>query len=175
MHTFFLQCSKGIDALTRWVGYGAMGAIFLVVLVSSLNALSRYAFGITSNAFLELQWYLFGGAFMLAGADTLRRSEHVRVDAVYGKFSARAKGWIDIGALALIVIPMSVFIGYMALPMFIDSFVSGEMSNDYGGLIRYPVKFVIPAGFGLIALQAVSEIIKTVHKMRTSTEQEKGV
>lgn len=170
MQKFFLHCSKGIDALTRWVGYGAMGAIFFVVLVSALNAFSRYALGITSNAFLELQWYLFGGAFMMAGADSLRRSEHVRVDAVYGKFSERTRCWIDIASLALIVIPMSALIGYLGVPMFVDSFISGEMSNDYGGLIRYPAKFFIPAGFGLIALQAMSEIIKTAHKLHASKE-----
>lgn len=159
--------SKAIDTLTRYIGYGSMMAIFLVMLVSSFNAISRYAFGITSNGFLELQWYLFGGAFMMAGADVLRRSEHVRVDALYGKFSERTKCWVDIFALAAIVIPMSALIGYMGVPMFVDSFMTGEMSNDYGGLVRYPAKFFIPAGFGLIALQSVSEIIKTVHKLRT--------
>jgi TRAP-type mannitol/chloroaromatic compound transport system permease small subunit len=110
---------------------------------------------------------------MLAGADTLRRSEHVRVDALYGKLSERTKCWIDIASLALIVIPMSALIGYLAVPMFVDSFVSREMSNDYGGLIRYPAKFLIPAGFFLIALQAVSEIIKTAYKLRAITT--KGV
>lgn len=171
MQAIFSMTSKIIDTITRYIGYGCMGAIFLVMIVSSLNAISRYAFGLTSNGFLELQWYLFGAAFMLGGADALRRSEHVRVDALYNKFSEHSKLWIDILCFSLVVIPICALISYLAVPMFLDSFVSGEISNDYGGLVRYPAKFFIPAGFGLIALQALSEVIKSSLKLRTLQKQ----
>ena len=122
----------------------------------------RYGFSDSSNAWLEIQWYLFAAMFMLGAPYTLRMNEHVRVDILYGSVSPRVQLWIDLLGGILFLMPATIIIGWMSWPIFVDSFVSGEVSNNAGGLIRWPVKLLLPLGFGLLALQGISEIIKRI-------------
>jgi len=157
-----LAASRLIDSLNEKVGKIAVWCVLIAVLISAGNALSRYAFSASSNAWLEIQWYLFGGMFMLGAAHTLRVNEHVRVDIIYGNLGPRAQAWIDLLGGILFLLPAVLIIGWMSWPYFLDSLVRHEMSSNAGGLIRWPAKLLLPVGFGLLALQGVSEIIKRV-------------
>jgi TRAP-type mannitol/chloroaromatic compound transport system permease small subunit len=137
-----------------------------VTLISAANALMRYGFGMSSNAWLEIQWYLFGAIFLLAAGYTLKHNGHVRIDIIYGRFSARTQAWIDLLGSLLFLLPLCGLIVWLAWPGFVDSFVSGETSPDAGGLIRWPVRLLIPLGFALLALQGVAEIIKRIAFLR---------
>jgi TRAP-type mannitol/chloroaromatic compound transport system permease small subunit len=122
----------------------------------------RYGFNLSSNAWLEIQWYLFAGMVMLGGAYTLAVNEHVRVDVLYSHYSARTRVWVDLFGAIFFLLPMSVMIGWMSWPLFINSYDIGEISGNAGGLLRWPVKILIPLGFLLLTLQGVSEIIKRI-------------
>lgn len=166
MMRLLLRASRAIDALNGRVGRAACWLVLVAVLVSTLNALSRYAFSVSSNAWLELQWYLFAAIFLLGAGYTLKANGHVRIDLVSARLSPRAQAWIDIAGGLLFLLPMTLLILYFSWPMFVASYASGEVSSDAGGLVRWPVKALIPAGFALLALQGISEIIKRIAFLR---------
>ena len=148
------------DACNERIGLALAWLVLAAVLVSAGNAAVRYAFGLSSNAWLEIQWYLFAAIFLLGAGHTLKRNEHVRVDVVATRLSPRQQAWIDIAGGVLFLMPVALVILYFSWPMFVQSYVGQEMSSDAGGLLRWPVKLLIPAGFALLVLQGLSEIIK---------------
>lgn len=161
-----LFLSRGIDRLNERIGVFAVWAVFISCVVSAANATSRYLFSISSNAWLELQWYLFGATVMLGASYVLKLNEHVRVDVVYGHLSGRAKAIIDLFGFIVFMMPAVLLVLWMSWPWAIEAFVSNETSMNAGGLIRWPIKFAIPFGFALLAFQGVSEIIKRIAFLR---------
>lgn len=155
-----LALSRLIDAVNQRLAGIATWLVLLSCLISAGNAMVRYAFNLSSNAWLEIQWYMFGAMFMLGASYTLKRNEHVRVDVVYGHLSTRMQLWIDLLGAILFLLPTTFIIGWLSWPMFINSYNLGEMSLNAGGLLRWPVKIFIPLGFALLTLQGLSEIIK---------------
>jgi TRAP-type mannitol/chloroaromatic compound transport system permease small subunit len=158
--SFLLQLSRLIDALTGLIGKLAMWLVLATTLISAGNAIVRKVFDTSSNAFLEIQWYLFAAVFMLGSGYAFLRNAHVRIDFISSKFSARGRNWVDIGGIVLFVFPLCYMMATLAWPLFMNALDSGEMSSNAGGLIRWPVYALIPAGFALLALQSLSELIK---------------
>ena len=158
--TALLQLSRLIDGITERIGRFAMWLILPAVLISAGNAIMRKAFDVGSNAFLEIQWYLFGAVFLLGAGYTLLQNAHVRIDVLAGKLSMRTRMYIDIGGILVFLLPMCWFMIEFAWPVVVGAYVSGEMSSNSGGLIRWPVYALVPLGFGLLGLQAISELIK---------------
>lgn len=159
---FLLGASRAVDWINRWVGRFAACCVLLAILISAGNAVSRYSLGLSSNAWLEIQWYLFGAIFMLGAAYTLKMNEHVRVDLLYGGRSPRARLWIDLAGHILFLMPAVVILGWMCWPLFVESFVHNEISSNAGGLPRWPAKLLLPLGFALLALQGLAEIVKRI-------------
>jgi len=157
-----LKLSGAIDRLNQKVSVFADWLVLLSCLISAGNAFSRYSFSLSSNAWLEIQWYMFGAMILLGASYTLKKNEHVRVDIVYGHLSTRAQIWIDIIGGVLFLLPATIIIGWLAWPMFHNSYNVGEHSSNAGGLLRWPIKLVLPVGFVLVALQGISELIKRV-------------
>ena len=157
-----LKLSRRIDALTERVGKASTWIVLIVVLVSTANAALRYLANYSSNAFLEIQWYLFGLIFLASSGYTLLRNEHVRIDLLSSKLSKRGQTWIDIFGILFFLMPMAFAIMILSWPVFIHAFESSEMSNSAGGLIVWPARLMIPAGFALLILQGFSELIKRV-------------
>ena len=155
-----LKLSRRIDTLTEFIGKSAIWLVLVVVLISSGNALMRYTINYSSNAYLEIQWYLFGLIFFSCSGYTLLRNEHIRIDVVSCKFSKRTQTWFDIFGLLFFLMPMAVAILVLSWPVFVHAIQSGEMSNSEGGLIVWPARLMIPAGFFLLIMQAISELIK---------------
>lgn len=161
-----LSLSTWIDRANERIGRITYWAVLLSCLISAANAMMRYGFDLSSNAWLEIQWYLFAVVVMLGAAVTLRRNEHVRVDIVYGRLSARQQAWLDIVGVMVFLLPFCVVIGAMTWPVFLDSWVANEVSGNAGGLVRWPFKLLLPIGFALLALQGISEIIKRIAVIR---------
>lgn len=157
-----LRLSQLIDVVNERVGRIANWLVLLACLISAGNAMSRYAFDLSSNAWLEVQWYMFALLVMLGASYTLQRNEHVRVDIVYLNLSERGQLWIDIIGTCLFLLPAMIILGWLSWPFFYQSFLVQEISGNAGGLVRWPIKFVLPAGFALLALQGISELIKRV-------------
>jgi TRAP-type mannitol/chloroaromatic compound transport system permease small subunit len=157
-----LSFSRLIDDLNERIGRIANWCVLLACVISAGNALVRYGFNFSSNAWLEIQWYLFGAIFMLGAPYTLKTNGHVRVDIIYGNLSPRVQIWIDLLGAIFFLMPAVLIIGWMSWPIFLDSLLTGEMSNNAGGLLRWPIKLFLPLGFGLLALQGLSEIIKRI-------------
>jgi TRAP-type mannitol/chloroaromatic compound transport system permease small subunit len=157
---FLLRLARGIDWLNEKVGRAVLWLILVAVLISAGNAIIRKAFDTSSNAWLEVQWYLFSAVFLLCAGYTLLRNEHVRIDVVLHRLPKRTQIWVDIFGLIFFLVPIAVLIAWLAWPVFMRAFVSGEMSENAGGLIRWPVYILAPTGFALLALQGVSELIK---------------
>jgi len=157
-----LKLSGLIDRLSEIVGKFSGYLVLFCTLISAGNAIIRYLFNYSSNGWLEIQWYLFGFIVLLGASYTLKLNEHVRVDLVYGAVSDRARLWIDAIGLIVFLIPACLYLAWLALPFFTISYAQGEVSSNAGGLIRWPIKLVIVAGFTLLALQGVSELIKRV-------------
>jgi TRAP-type mannitol/chloroaromatic compound transport system permease small subunit len=157
-----LALARLIDALTERVGRVVIWLVLVATLISAGNALSRYLLGASSNAWLEIQWYLFGAMFLLAAGYTLKHNGHVRIDIFYSRLSARGQAWIDLAGGLLFLLPMALLLAWLAWPMFHEAWVTHEMSPDAGGLVRWPVKLLLPAGFSLLALQGVAEVIKRI-------------
>lgn len=155
-----LGLSKTIDKLNSAVGWLMMWVIFASTVISCLNAIVRKAFDIGSNAFLEVQWYLFATSFLLAAGYTLLNNEHVRIDVVSGRFSKRGQIWIDIIGFVLFLLPVCFAVLWFSIPWFLQALRSGETSANAGGLILWPVYAMLPVGFTLLLLQAFSELIK---------------
>ncbi|HEY0837908.1 MAG TPA: TRAP transporter small permease subunit [Azospirillum sp.] len=157
-----LGLSRVIDAINERVGQLVYWLVLVAVVISAGNASVRYLFSNSSNAWLELQWYLFSAIFLLCAGYTLLRNEHIRIDVVIGRFSKRTQAWIDVFGFIVFMFPMTILIMLLSWPMFMDSYTIGEMSNNAGGLIRWPVKLLVPVGFLLLTLQGVSELIKRI-------------
>jgi TRAP-type mannitol/chloroaromatic compound transport system permease small subunit len=155
-----LKISRLIDALNERIGLAANWLVLAACVISAGNALMRYGFNLSSNAWLEIQWYLFAGMVMLGASYTLKMNGHVRVDVFYSRYGERARLWLDLLGGIFFLLPMAVIIGWLSWPLFINSYSVGEVSGNAGGLLRWPVKVLIPLGFLLLALQGVSEIIK---------------
>ena len=168
MMSVLLAFSRLVDAVNEVVGRTVAWLVLIAVLVSAGNAITRYALNIGSNAWLEVQWYLFSAVFLLAAGWTLKRNGHVRIDVLAARLSPRAQAWIDLAGTLLFLMPMAVLILYLSWPMFVQSYVGNEMSSDAGGLVRWPVKLLIPAGFGLLVLQGISEAIKRIAFLRAA-------
>ena len=161
-----LALSRLIDALNEFIGKWVGWLILAAILVSAVNAVIRKTFNMSSNAWLELQWYLFGAAFLLAAAYTLKQNEHIRIDIVYGAFSRRVQHWIDLLGHLFFLMPFVLLMVYYFVPYVSLSFRTGEMSTNAGGLILWPAKLMLLVGFSLLAIQGVSEIIKKIAVMR---------
>jgi TRAP-type mannitol/chloroaromatic compound transport system permease small subunit len=157
-----LRASRSIDAVNGCLGWIADWLVLLSCLISAGNAFSRYAFGISSNAWLEIQWYMFGALVMLGASYTLKKNEHVRVDIVYSNVSTRRQIGIDIFGFILFMLPATVIMTYLSWPIFHNSWMLGEVSSNAGGLLRWPIKIVLPLGFALLTLQGISELIKRI-------------
>ncbi|MEO5337655.1 MAG: TRAP transporter small permease subunit [Magnetospirillum sp. WYHS-4] len=157
-----LAVSRWIDILNERVGHGAYWLVLVMVLISAGNATIRYSLNMSSNAWLEVQWYLFAAVYLLCAGYTLLRNEHIRIDVVAGRFPRRVQLWIDVVGTLLFLFPMAAIIAVLSWPMFTESFTGAEMSGDAGGLVRWPVKLLIPVGFSLLLLQGLSELIKKV-------------
>lgn len=160
MLKFLLPLCRLIDGLNERVGHAVYWLVLVAVLISAGNALVRYSLNTSSNAWLEVQWYLFSAIFLLCSGYTLLRNEHIRIDIVFNGLSKRQQIWIDVIGGLLFLIPMCAMITYLSWPVLVDSFVRHEMSTDAGGLIRWPVKALMPVGFSLLLLQGISETIK---------------
>lgn len=157
-----LAVSRAIDALNSKFGVVANYLVLFAALISAGNAGSRYLFSASSNGWLEIQWYMFAGMVLLGAPYTLKMNEHVRVDLVYGMVSERTRIWIDIVGGLLFLLPICIILTYFTWPWFVESWTINEGSSNAGGLIRWPVKLLLPVGFCLMTLQGVSEIIKRI-------------
>ena len=172
-----LKLSRGIDWINDRFGEIANWLVLWACLISAGNAASRYLFAASSNAWLEVQWYMFAGMVLLGAPYTLKVNEHVRVDLFYAGASERTRILIDIVCGVLFLLPICVILVYFTWPWFVDSWRIGESSSNAGGLLRWPVKLLLPVGFALMALQGISELIKRVealiHHHRLQYEYEK--
>jgi TRAP-type mannitol/chloroaromatic compound transport system permease small subunit len=161
-----LVLSRSIDAVNERLGRLVTWLVVIMVLISAGNATSRYALNIASNAWLELQWYLFAAVFLLCSGYTLLHNEHIRIDVVASNLSRRKQIWIDIFGTLFFLLPMSVYIMWSSWPVFVNAWTSGEVSGSAGGLIRWPARLLVPVGFLLLSLQGISELIKRIAYLR---------
>lgn len=155
-----LKFSRGVDWLNSQIGKYVIWLILASTVISGVNAVVRKAFDMSSNAFLEVQWYLFAASFLLAAGYTLLNGEHVKIDVISGKLSKRAQIWIDVFGFTVFLTPVCLALLWYGIPFFLKGFASGEMSSNAGGLIRWPVYLMMPLGFTLLMLQGWSELIK---------------
>jgi TRAP-type mannitol/chloroaromatic compound transport system permease small subunit len=162
----WLGLSSLIDRANEVIGKTMAWLILVAVLVSATNAVIRKVFSVSSNSWLELQWYLFGAAFLLASAYTLKQNEHIRIDIIYGMFSRRTQHWIDLFGHVVFLMPFTLLMLYYFVPYVAQSYANGEVSTNSGGLTIWPAKALLLIGFLLLALQGVSEIIKKIAVMR---------
>ena len=161
-----LALSRAIDGINEAVGKAVGWLIFIAIFVSAVNATVRKVFDTSSNAWLELQWYLYGAAFLMAAAYTLKQNEHIRIDIVYGMWSRRVQHWIDLIGHVLFLLPFTILMVWLLWPYVALSVRSGEVSTNSGGLIIWPAKALLLIGFAQLLAQAVSEIIKKIAVMR---------
>jgi TRAP-type mannitol/chloroaromatic compound transport system permease small subunit len=155
-----LRFADAVDALSEWIGQWLKWLVLFSSLICAGNALVRYTLRTSSNAWLEVQWYMFGAMFLLAAGYALKHEEHVRVDVFFSRMTPRTQAWVDVFGGVFFLMPMAIIIGWMSVPMVVNSFRIWEHSSDPGGLLRWPIKICIPLGFALLALQGVAEIIK---------------
>ena len=157
-----LTLSRLIDRMSEFIGRWVAWLVLAAVLISALNAAVRKVFNTSSNAYLEIQWYLFAAVFLLAAGYTMLRQEHVKIDVISGRFTKRTQVWIDIIGLAFFVLPLVYTVIHLSMPLVIRSYVMNEYSSNAGGLIRWPVFALLPLGFLLLGIQAISELIKRI-------------
>ena len=157
-----LAVSTLIDQINEKIGYVCNFLVLAACIVSAGNAMIRYAFGYSSNGWLELQWYMFAILVMFGAAYTFKRNEHVRVEIFYLFLSERGQLWLDLIGTLFFLIPSCLLLAYLSWPFFMQAYAVNEYSGNAGGLLRWPIKFVIPAGFVMLALQGVSEVIKRI-------------
>lgn len=160
--SFLLALSRRIDQLSEWVGRWVAWLVLAAVLISAGNAISRKAFDMSSNAFLEIQWYLFAAVFLLASGYTMMRQEHVKIDVISGRFSKRTQIWLDVVGICLFLFPFIFMVIKLAMPLVINAYITQEVSSNAGGLIRWPVFALLPIGLALLGIQGVSELIKRI-------------
>jgi TRAP-type mannitol/chloroaromatic compound transport system permease small subunit len=161
-----IAISRAIDTVNERVGRLVYWCVLIMVLVSAANATSRYALNIASNAWLELQWYLFAAVFLLCSGYTLLHNEHIRIDVLTARLSRRTQIWIDILGTLIFMLPVTGYIMWLSWPVFMNAWTSGETSMNAGGLVRWPVRMLVPAGFFLLTAQGISELIKRVAYLR---------
>ncbi len=161
-----LKFSRAVDWLSNGIGKLSMWLILATTLISAGNAVVRKAFNISSNALLEIQWYLFAGVFMLGAGYCLLKNAHVRIDFIASRLSPRTRNWVDIFGIVLVLFPFCWICIDLGWPLFVRAWESGEMSQSAGGLVRWPVYGLIPLGFALLLLQGVSELIKRIAFLR---------
>jgi TRAP-type mannitol/chloroaromatic compound transport system permease small subunit len=161
-----LRLSRAIDALNEHVGRLTYWLILAAVLISAGNAVVRYTINMSSNAWLEIQWYLFSFVFLFCAGYTLLHNQHVRIDVISGQLSGRARAWIDIFGTVFFLMPMAIAIMWLAWPVFLDAYRSGEVSTNAGGLLVWPGRLMLPVGFFLLILQGFSELIKRIAFLR---------
>jgi TRAP-type mannitol/chloroaromatic compound transport system permease small subunit len=161
-----LALARQIDALSRAAALVAIWLVLICALVSAGNALSRYTLDLSSNAWLEMQWYMFGATVLLGAPHLLNKNGHIRVDLFYAKLNDRQRAWLDLGGLIFFLLPFSYFMVLYSWPWFVEAWQINEISANAGGLVRWPVKLLLPLGFGLLILQGLSEIIKRVAALR---------
>ena len=161
-----LAFSRAIDGLNTRIGRGLIWLVLAAVLISAVNAIVRKAFDVSSNAFLETQWYLFSAIFLLCSPYTLLRNEHIRIDVVAGRLSNRAQTWIDVFGTVVFLLPMALVIMYLSWVVFMRSWNINEMSSNAGGLVIWPARLLVPVGFFLLSLQGISQLIKLVAHLR---------
>lgn len=159
---FLLKISRAIDAINELIGRCAMWLILAATLISAGNAIVRKLFDTSSNALLEIQWYLFAAVFMLGGGYAFLRNAHVRIDFISSRFSARGRNWVDIVGIIVFLFPLCYMMATLGWPLFERAWSTGEMSSNSGGLIRWPVYGLIPLGFAILFVQGISELIKRV-------------
>ena len=162
----WLHLAHAADWLSARFGTLANWLVLSSCVVSAGNATVRYLISRSSNAWLEVQWYMFAGIVMLGAPLVLRLNEHVRVDIIYGRLPARARAWVDLLGLIFFLMPATVLFLWMSWPFFYESFISNEMSNNAGGLARWYVKLTMPLGFAMLTLQGIAEIIKRIGYLR---------
>jgi TRAP-type mannitol/chloroaromatic compound transport system permease small subunit len=155
-----LPLARAIDKLNEGVFRIVMWLVLIVTLISSGNAVIRYTLDRSSNAWLETQWYLFSAIFLACAAYTLKCNEMVRIDVVTGRFSRRTQGWIDVFGTIVFLMPIAIMMIWLSWPVFVSAYTHSEMSSNAGGLPLWPARVLVPVGFGLLFLQAVSELIK---------------
>jgi TRAP-type mannitol/chloroaromatic compound transport system permease small subunit len=161
-----LAVSAGIDRMNEMIGKAVSWLVLVAVLVSATNAIIRKTLNASSNAWLELQWYLYGAAFLLAAAYTLKQNEHIRIDIIYGALSRRKQHWIDLLGHLFFLMPFVIAMLYMLTPYVLMSMRNGEVSTNAGGLVIWPAKFLLLIGFALLGVQGLSEIVKKIAVMR---------
>jgi TRAP-type mannitol/chloroaromatic compound transport system permease small subunit len=164
--SFLLALSRVINRLNEWIGRWLGWLVLAAVLISAGNAIVRKTFDTSSNALLEIQWYLFAAVFLLAAGYTLLRQEHVKIDVVLGRFARPTQVKVEIFGLVAFLLPFVVVVIELVMPLVIQAYTSGEMSSNAGGLIRWPVYALVPLGFLLLGLQGVSELIKRIAFLR---------
>ena len=157
-----LRVSRLIDALNERVGRSVYWLVLVAVVISAGNAIVRKLFNMSSNAFLEAQWYLFSAVFLLGAGFTLLRNEHVRIDVIAGRLSPRAQAWIDVFGTLFFLLPMALLLLYLSWPVFVRTFVHQEISTNAGGLWIWPARVLVPIGFALLSLQGLSELLKRI-------------
>jgi TRAP-type mannitol/chloroaromatic compound transport system permease small subunit len=178
-----LAFSRGVDRVNEAIGKATTWLILVVVVISAGNAIVRYAIDWSSNGLLEIQWYLFSAVFLLCAAYVLNKNEHIRIDVIAGRLSPRAQNWIDVFGIVVFLLPMVIMTMTLSWPVFMNAWHSGETSANPGGLIRWPVRLLMPVGFFLLLLQGLSELVKRVafltgrapnplDKVRTKTAEE---
>ena len=165
MHAF-LKAADAVDHLSRWFGYIASACVLIACLVSAGNAGLRYTFSLGSNAWLEMQWYLFAYLVMLGAAHVLKVNEHVRVDLIYGSLSTRGRIWVDLFGLSVFLLPAMIYLMILCWPPALDAIRTGEISPNAGGLLRWPARLALPIGFALMTLQGLSELIKRIAMLK---------
>jgi TRAP-type mannitol/chloroaromatic compound transport system permease small subunit len=161
-----LTVSRAIDTLNEHVGRLTYWLILAAVLISTGNAVVRYAFNVSSNSWLEIQWYLFSVVFLFCAGYTLLHNQHVRIDILSGLLSSRGRAWIDLLGTVLFLLPMAIAIMWLSWPVFVDAYQSNEVSTNAGGLIVWPARLMVPVGFFLLVLQGLSELIKRIAFLR---------
>ncbi|MES2687821.1 MAG: TRAP transporter small permease subunit [Pseudomonadota bacterium] len=162
----FLSLSRLIDKISTWIGKFTMWLILATTLISAGNAIVRKAFDTSSNGLLEIQWYLFAAVFMLGAGYGFLRNSHVRIDFISARLSDRTRNWIDVLGIVFVLIPFCILLISLSWPFFVNAYGNGEMSQNAGGLIRWPVYLLVPVGFVLLMLQGLSELIKRIAFLR---------
>ena len=177
--TKLLKFALGVDKVSEQFGHVAAFTVLAAAVISAGNAFIRYGLDISSNGWLEIQWYLFAVTVMLGAPLVLKLNEHVRVDLIYGKLSDKAPVYVDLMGLVVFLLPVMFTLTWLSFPLFVKMYVTGEMSSNAGGLIRWPAMLLLPLGFGWMFLQGLSEIIKRVAylqgKFEMDTHYEKPV
>ncbi len=161
-----LAVSRAIDAVNEHIGRLVYWCVLAAVLVSAGNAIVRYSLNTSSNAWLEIQWYLFAAIFLLCSGYTFLHNEHIRIDVVSGRLSRRTQIWIDVFGTVFFMLPVTGYITWLSWPIFVNAWVSVEISGNAGGLVRWPVRLLVPLGFFLLFAQGISELIKRIAFLR---------